>query len=123
MAHEIEDPLVEKAEVLLTKSDKGFETWLKGHSVQHLEQIIEKLELRKDEIQEYLSFMGVTETVGVCAKCKFETGCVACDYWHALAYVIRHHKVPQFWIKKSGKAFKKATAKKKLSTRGGRKKK
>ena len=125
MAHEIEDPLVEKAEVLLTKSEKGFEKWLKSQSDEQLEQIIDKLGLRKGDMQEYLDFIRITETVGVCSKCEWKTGCVACHYRHAVQYVIRHHHCPEFWYKREGKAFKKAAKKTKLkkSSTGERTKK
>ena len=111
---ELDDPKAGEVEVILTKADKGFETWLRSRTREELEAVVVKLNLRSETvIDDYLQFMAVSETVEVCSKCEWKTGCVACSYNKALAYVIRNQKTPQFWIGKSGKAHVKAYGKKK----------
>ena len=107
MIVDIEDPAVEKAEKILSVGEKGFETWLRSKSVTECEAIVVTLKLRDSHaIQSYLDFVEKHQTIGVCSKCEWESGCVACDYKKALAYTIRHKSVPKFWATKTGQAWK-----------------
>ena len=111
-----EDPVLEKAELILAKGEKGFEKWLRAKSVDEVEKIVGQLKLREKNhaLDDYLTFVKAHECLGVCAKCSFKTGCVACDYQKALAYAVRHQSIPYWWAQKHGLAFKKQAKKKTL---------
>ena len=105
---DLEDPEVEEAAAILSVGEKGFGKWLRSRSVKECEDIVNVLKLRESvAIDEYLSFMERSQTIGVCAKCRWESGCDACDYRKALAYTIRHKEIPKFWANKTGQAWKK----------------
>ena len=113
-AIDLEDPGIEQADLVLKKGEKGFEIWLRAKDEKELEVIVNKLNLRASHaVDEYLNFVKDHETLAVCSKCEFKTGCVACDYRKALAYVVRHQTIPFFWAKKHGMAFKKQQKKNK----------
>ena len=50
--------------------------------------------LSQEENQAYVSHMKMIQTVQVCPKCEYRSGCVACSYEHALRYCVRHGKPP-----------------------------
>ena len=112
--------MLEKVEVILAKGDAGFEKWLRTKSIDELEKVVAQLQLREKNsaLDEYLVFIKEHECLGVCSKCKYKTGCVACDYKKALNYTIRNQTFPQWWIQKHGLAVQKASKKKKTAVSG-----
>ena len=64
MTAHIEDPEVEKAEVILSVGEKGLAKWLRSKSVNECEDIVNLLKLRDSlAIEEYLSFMQRSQTI------------------------------------------------------------
>ena len=90
---------------------------MRNKSVDELEKVVAQLKLREKNLalDEYLEFVKQHECLGVCSKCSFKTGCVACAYQKALCYAVRHQSFPHWWVQKHGLAFQKQAKKKKAS--------
>jgi hypothetical protein len=103
-----EDQLVH-VQAILKRGEKGFNNWIGTLSVGQLELRVGELELQelaKTEVEKYLALVQSTETIGVCAKCEWKTGCEKCSYIHSLRYVMRHHQPSAWWMKAAGMALK-----------------
>ena len=110
------DPLEHKAEEILKKGEKGFEQWLKGLSIEKLEEIVkaEKAEEGEKEGEkigrsargEYLKWVKEHETLKVCSSCRWQHGCETCSYEHALRYVVRHRQPAKWWLRRRGETLR-----------------
>jgi len=98
-----------KASELLRKGEKGFEKWLKGLSVERLEEIVTEPQGGGDEDpawKKYLEWVKEHETIKVCSNCRWYHGCETCSYEHALRYVVRHRKPAKWWLRRVGEIFR-----------------
>ena len=109
------DPLEHKAEEILKKCQQGFEKWLKGLSIEKLEEIVKVEEGEKEgETEgekargEYLKWVKDHETLKVCSSCRWKHGCETCSYEHALRYVMRHRQPAKWWLRRKGEVLRAA---------------
>ena len=107
-AEDLENDQLNRILELLEKGQKGLKAHLDKLTLADLEACVSKLNLDSEaSIKEYLSFMKISETLGVCSKCEWKSGCVACSYEAAMKYAIKERKVPYWWARKTGQAFQK----------------
>ena len=81
------DELEYKASEVLRKGEQGFEKWLKGMSVEKLEEIVTQPEGGDSEntsLKDYLKWVKEHEALKVCSSCRWAHGCETCSYEHAL---------------------------------------
>ncbi|CAK0878069.1 unnamed protein product, partial [Prorocentrum cordatum] len=67
------------------KGQRGFEKWLRSLPLPVLQAAFDQIQfasLNKDECQAYVSHMEMIQTVQVCAKGEYRSGCVACSHEH-----------------------------------------
>ena len=101
---EVAPVALQPVQELMSKTEKGFNVWLKSLSVNQLQSKIELIYLSEDvrpEIQNYLEFVRSGETLGMCTKCRW-AGCEKCSHEHALRYVLRWHKPASWWKRDAG---------------------
>ena len=87
-------------EKLMVRGEAGFERWLKGLDIKVLQAAFSQACLTNknaEELQAYVAHIQAIQTIQVCAKCRYSSGCVACSYQHALRYVLRQGKPPEWW--------------------------
>ena len=103
------DPLEYKAEEILKKGQKGFEKWVKGLSIEKLEEIVKVEEGEKEGAKargEYLTWVQEHESLKVCSSCRWQHGCETCSYEHALRYVVRHRQPARWWLRRRGEVLR-----------------
>ena len=103
------DELEYKASEVLRKGEQGFEKWLKGMSVEKLEEIVTQPEGGDSEntsLKDYLKWVKEHETLKVCSSCRWTHGCETCSYEHALRYAVRHRKPAKWWLRRKGDIFR-----------------
>ena len=84
------------------KGQKGFEKWLRSLPGPVLRAAFDQAQLTNSNNEEclaYVSHMREIQTIEVCTKCEYLSGCVACSYAHALRYCLRHGRPPSWWRK------------------------
>ena len=85
---------------LKTKGEKGFEAWLRALPLKTLEVVYEHSLLMNAGaayVRDYVEYMKTIESVRICSKCNWQTGCVACSSEHAMRYAIRTGEPPMWW--------------------------
>ena len=88
------------ARIQREQGEKGFETWLRGLSEPVLQAAFLQTEHTNKnfvECQAYVSYIQTIQTVQICSKCRYASGCVACSRPHALRYVLKRGRPPQWW--------------------------
>ena len=60
----------------------------------------------KDEAARFLDFIKHKETIQVCGRCRWRSGCDTCCYKKALASVLRKGGPPAWWLKTLGAALR-----------------
>ena len=93
----------------LKRGEKGFNVWLSKLDLHALEELVSQIKIgqnEKDELNTYIQWVRSSETIGLCSKCEWTTGCEKCSYGHALRYAIRWQKPSSWWNKLSGQSLK-----------------
>ena len=88
------------ARIQREQGEKGFEKWLRGLSEPILYAAFLQTEFTNPnykECQAYVSHVKNIQTVQICSKCKYASGCVACSYPHALRYALKNGRPPHWW--------------------------
>ena len=77
-----------------------------------LQNVFDDLLMRSDkasELREYVTLVKESQSVGVCAKCNYTTGCEKCNHVHSLRYAIKHEQPASWFYKARGKALSACT--------------
>ena len=93
--------------VRCNNSGSAYLLWLKTLELFQLEALCAAyVEESKngEEVESYLQKVKENETIEVCSRCHWSTGCERCSYEHAMRYVLRWGKPAAWWNKTSKEA-------------------
>ena len=90
------------ARIQKEQGQKGFDKWLRSLDERTLQAAFLQTQFSNkmfDECQAYVNYVQSIQTVQICTKCRYQSGCVACSYPHALRFCLRTSRTPEWWKK------------------------
>ncbi len=100
-----QDPEVSEAFEIAVDS---FAKFTQAASVTQLEFVVDTMSFgeQDQQVRAYLNFVKTNESLRVCSRCRYSSGCDFCCYDKALSFVMRHQRPGSWWHRQAGKALR-----------------